>query len=220
MIVLKETSRDWILVIVIALMALGANMPSTVTDYINVDKRYFLAGLIAVIGVALVRYLRFTLLLSVVFLAIGANLPQDIAAEFGLDPQILLLVLIVMVVVSLSNRLFKLPVGVEKTKHLPSGHHGVTALFNAVLKGRTSVVQGLVNQGVNVNARTVSGKTPLMAAAHKGYTDIVQVLLSNNAEVNACDKHNDTALKMAERNGFTRTVDLLRQAGAQMDQPG
>ena len=215
MVILKETSRDWILVIVIALMALGANLPDAFTDYLNIDQRYFLVGLIGVIGVALERYLKLSLLLAVVFLAIGANLPQNIAAEFGIDPQILLLVLIVMVVVSLGNRLFKLPVGTETSRPLNS-IHGVAALFNAILKGRTTVVQTLLAQGVSVNAQTVSGKTPLMAAAYKGYSDIVQVLISNGADANAKDKRGDTAIKVATRSGFTRTVDLLRHAGAQL----
>ena len=211
-ILLRETSRDWVLVCIIALMALGANLPHAYTDYLNIDQRYFLAGLIGVVAVALVRYLKLSLLLAVVFLAIGANLPKNIADEFGIDPQILLLVLIVMVVVSLGNRLFKLPVGTETTKPL-STVHGVAALFNAVLKGRMTVVKSLLVQGVNVNGQTISGKTPLMAAAYKGYSDVVQILLSNGANADAEDKSGDTAIKMATRNGFTRTVELLRHAG-------
>lgn len=216
MVILKETSRDWVLVGVIALMAMGVNLPSEFTEYLNIDQRYFLAGLIGVIGVALVRYLKLSLLLAVVFLAIGANIPQNIAAEFGIDPQILLLVLIVMVVVALGNRLFKLPTGTEETRPVNS-IHGVAALFNAILKGRITIVQTLLAQGANVNGQTVSRKTPLMAAAHKGYSDIVQVLLSNGADANIKDNRGDTAIRIAARNGFTRTVDLLRHAGAQSD---
>lgn len=217
-ILLKETSRDWILVSIIALMALGVNLPNTYIDYLNIDQRYFLAGLIGVVGVALVRYLKLSLLLAVVFLAIGANVPANIAQEFGIDPQILLLVLIVMVVISLGNRVFKLPVGTGTDKPVNTVH-GVAALFNAVLKGRTTVVNTLLARGVNVNGQTISGKTPLMAAAYKGYSDIVQALISTGADPNAMDKNGDTAIKMATRNGFTRTVDLLRHAGALLDQP-
>lgn len=214
MVLLKETSRDWFLVAVIALTALGANMPSGVAEYINIDRRFFLAGLIGMIAVALVRYLKFTLLLVVVFLAIGANLPENVAGEFGIDPQILLLALIVMVVVSLSNRLFKLPVGLEHSGRSRSAH-GAAALFTAVLKGRIASVQALLAQGVNVNAQTVSGKTPLMAAAYKGYTDVVQLLVSSGADISAKDHSGNTAVKMAEKNGYTRIVDLLKRSGAQ-----
>lgn len=212
MVLLKESSRDWILVSLVALLAIGANLPSEWTDAISVDRRYFLVGLIAVIGVALVRYLKFALLLVVVFLAIGANLPAEIASEFGIDPQIMLLGLVAMVVISLSNKIWKLPTGLEKTGR-PQSAHGAAALFTAILKGRVSVVQTLLKQGVNVNARTVTGKTPLMAAAYKGYGDIVQILIDHGADATVRDRNGETALRMANRGGFTRVVQMLQAAG-------
>lgn len=212
MVLLKESPRDWAFVIVVALLAVGANLPPHLTDIISIDRRYFLIGLVAVVGIALVRYLKFALLLLVVFLAIGANLPAELAKEFGLDPQLMLLGLVAMVVVSLSNRVWKLPTGAEKSGR-PQSVHGTVALFNAVLKGRIAVVQTLLKQGVNVNSRTVTGKTPLMAAAYKGYSDIVQLLIDNGAEASIKDGRGDTALAMATRGGYTRIVEVLKQSG-------
>ncbi len=186
MVVLKETPRDWLLVTLVVLLSIGANLPEEWTDLLYVDRRYLLAALLLVVAIALVRYLKFALLLAVVTLAIGANLPQDIAAEFGVDPQIMLLALVAMVVISLSNKYFKLPTGLEQSAHTHSAH-GAAALFHAILKGRVPVVQNLLAQGVNVNARTVSGKTPLMAAAYRGYSDIVQLLIDSGADINAHD---------------------------------
>ncbi len=211
MVVLKESSRDWGLVILVALLSVGANLPEHWTERLSIDRRYLLATLLGVVAVALVRYLKFTLILTIVILAVGANLPADIAGEFGVDPQIMMLALVAMVVISLSNKFLKLPTGLEKTGRSQSVH-GAAALFNAILKGRVAVVQTLLAQGANVNARTVSGKTPLMAAAYKGYSDIVQLLLENGADPNAHDAKGDTALKIAERNGYTRIADLLRYA--------
>lgn len=212
MVLLRESPRDWMLVAVVALLATGANLPAEWVDFINIDRRYFLFGLIGVVGVALVRYLKFALLLIVVFLAIGANLPNELAAEFGIDPQILLIGLAAMIVISLSNKIWKLPTGIDKSGRPPSAH-GTAALFNAVLKGRIVVVQTLLKQGVDVNTRTVSGKTPLMAAAFKGYSDIVQMLLEHGADARARDARGDTALKMAERAGFTRAAQVIRGTG-------
>lgn len=214
MVILKESSRDWIFVVVVALLAVGANLPSDLTDTISIDRRYFLIGLVAVVGIALVRYLKFALLLLVVFLAVGANLPSELAKEFGVDPQLMLLGLVLMVLVSLCNRIWKLPTGLEKSGRPPMVH-GAAALFNAILKGRTAAVQVLVRQGVNVNTRTVSGKTPLMAAAYKGYSDIVQLLLDSGADVKAKDSRGDTALGMAERGGYSRIVEVLKQVGGE-----
>jgi len=199
-------------VIVVILLSIGANIPNDWTNSINLDRRYLLGGLIAVVGVALVRYLKFTLILVIVALAAGANLPADIAREFGIDPQISLLGLVAMIVISLSNRVLKLPVGLEKSGRSKTAH-GAAALFTAILKGRIAVVQSLLNQGVNVNVRTISGKTPLMAAAYKGYSDIVQMLLDNGADVNAKDGRGDSALKISMRGGYTRIVELLKKAG-------
>lgn len=212
MVLLKETPRDWGLVAVVVLLSIGANLPEEWTAWINFDRRYLLGGLIAVVAVALVRYLKFTLILVIVILAAGANVPEDIANEFGIDPQISLLGLVAMIVISLSNRVLKLPTGLEKSGRSKTAH-GAAALFTAILKGRIAVVQSLLNQGVNVNVRTVSGKTPLMAAAYKGYSDIVQMLLDNGADVNSKDGRGDTAEKIAERGGYTRIVELLKKGG-------
>jgi hypothetical protein len=209
-VILKESPRDWGLVAIVLLLSIGANLPEEWTAWINLDRRYLLGGLIAVVAVALVRYLKFTLILVIVVLAAGANVPADIAEEFGIDPQISLLGLVAMVVISLSNRLLKLPTGLEKSGRSKTAH-GAAALFTAILKGRIAVVQSLLNQGVNVNVRTVSGKTPLMAAAYKGYSDIVQMLLDNGADVVSKDGRGDTAEKIAERGGYTRIVELLKK---------
>ncbi len=214
MVVLKESKRDWILVGLVALLAIAANLPPELQETLSIDRRILLAGLLGVVGVALVRYLKFTLILVIVILAIGANLPEEIAKEFGIDPQIMLLALVAMIVISLSNKLLKLPTGLEKTGRSKSVH-GAAALFTAILKGRVAVVQSLLQQGVNVNVKTVSGKTPLMAAAYKGYGDIVQLLIDNGADINMQDARGDTAIKIASRAGFTRVVELLTKAGAQ-----
>jgi ankyrin repeat protein len=216
-VILKESPRDWVVVGAVALLALGANLPEQFTEFLHIDRRYLLAGLLAVVAVSLIRYLKFTLILVIVFLTVGANLPEEIAKEFGLDPQIALLALVAMIVISLSNKVLKLPTGLEKSGRTPTVH-GAAALFNAILKGRTTVVQSLLQQGVNVNVRTVSGKTPLMAAAYKGYTDIVQLLVDSGAEVNMKDSRGDTAVKIATRGGFTRIVDLLKKAGARSEE--
>jgi hypothetical protein len=213
LVILKESPRDWGLVIVVILLSVGANLPNAWTDWITFDRRYLLGGLIAVVAVALVKYLKFTLILVIVALAVGANVPADLAKEFGFDPQISLLGLVVMIVVSLSNKLLKLPTGLEKSGRSKTAH-GAAALFTAILKGRIAVVQSLLNQGVNVNVLTISGKTPLMAAAYKGYSDIIQMLLDNGADVNAKDGRNDTAIKIAARGGYTRIVEMLKKAGA------
>ena len=188
----------------VALMSIGANLPAGMAARFGIDRRFLLGGL-----VALVRYLKFTLVLVVAILAVGANLPSDIAREFGVDRDIMMFALIAMVVVSLASRFFKIPTGVEK-KPKSSSRHGAVALFNAVAKGQMSVAQSLLKTGVNVNVRTIDGTTPLMAAAKKGYSDLAKILMDNGADVHARDSKGNTALSIALAGGYTRTAELLK----------
>lgn len=212
MIKVKSVS-DWGLVIGVALMSIGANLPTGFAQQWGIDRRYLLGGLMCLVGVALVRYLKFTLVLVVAILSIGANLPADMALEFGVDRHIMMFGLIAMVVVSLASRFFKIPTGIEKQR-VTSTRHGAVALFNAVAKGQLSVAQSLLKTGVNVNVKTLSGTTPLMAAASKGYSDLAKVLMDGGADVHAKDSKGETALSIATRSGFTRTADMLKTGGA------
>jgi uncharacterized protein len=212
-VLLKESPRDWILVGVVGLLTVANNLPQQWTDFLHIDKRILLGALIGFVAVALIRYLKFALLLAVVLLAIGANLPEEIAKEFGIDTQIVMLGIVAMIVVALSNKLLKLPTGLDENGRTKTVH-GAAALFSAILKGRIAVVQSLISQGVNVNVRTISGKTPLMAACYKGYSDIVHLLVDSGADVNGKDSTGDTALRIASRGGYSRIVELLKKAGA------
>jgi len=213
--ILRESSKDWIFVIIVGLLALGANLPEEWVQIASVDQRYLLVGLMAIVGVSLVRYLKFSLILILVvaILAMGANMPQDLASRFGIDTNILLLALVAMIVMSLSNRLLKLPTGLEKKQGAKSTH-GAAALFNAIVNGRLATVEALIAAGANVNVRTVNGTTPVMVAASKGYSDIVKALLDQGSDPSAKKSDGVTALAIAEHAGFNRTADLLRRAVA------
>ncbi len=208
-----KSVSDWGMVIGVAVLSIGANQPTGLAQQWGIDRKYLLGGLICLVGVALVRYLKFTLVLVVAILAIGANLPTDMATEFGVDRHIMMFALIAMVVVSLASRFFKIPTGIEK-RRVSSTRHGAVALFNAVSKGQVSVAQSLLKTGVNVNVKTLSGATPLMAAASKGYSDLTKVLMDGGADVHAKNSKGDTALSIAVRSGFTRTADMLKMGGA------
>jgi len=209
--ILRESSKDWLFVAIVALLALGTNLPEEWTQAFSVDRRYLLVGLMAIVGVSLVRYLKFSLILVVALLAMGANMPQDLAAKFGIDTNILLLALVAMIVMSLSNRLLKLPTGLEKQQGAKSTH-GAAALFNAIVNGRLATVEALIAAGANVNVRTVNGTTPLMVGSSKGYSDIVKVLLDHGSDPSARKSDGVSALAIAEHGGFSRTADVLRRS--------
>lgn len=193
----------------VSLMAIGANLPESVQ--VNFDRRFLLAGLIAIVVVSLVKYLKFTLVLVVVTLAIGANLPQQIADDLGVDTRVMLFGLVAMIVVSLANHIFNLPVGTQaKPQKKKSDTHGGAALFGAIRKGRLASVRALLDRGVSANIRLKNGQTPLMYAAAMGFGDVVQLLLEHGADKNAKDSQGNLALDYAKERGFTRIVDILK----------
>lgn len=208
----KKWLRDWGLVLIVALMSVGANLPEEFAKSWGIDRRVLLGGLIVLVGISLVRYLKFTLVLAVAILTAGANLPAEIAHELGVNRDIMLFALVAMVVISLASRIFKIPTGLETGPR--TRPHGAVALFHAVTRGHVSVVQQLLKAGVNVNVRTSDGQTPLMMAAAKGYSDLAKVLLDGGADANIVDGKGSTALKIALDHGYTRTAEILREGGA------
>jgi len=78
---------------------------------------------------------------------------------------------------------------------------GYTALTGAVASGHASIVQWLLEQGMDPNYRYASGYSPLLTAAANGHLEIVNLLLVHGADPNAVtdDRKSATALA-AERN--------------------
>lgn len=92
--------------------------------------------------------------------------------------------------------------------------YGAAALFNAILKDRTSMVESLLKNGVDINIRTPDGTTPLMAAAVRGNTETIKLLVAKGADVNALNNTGESALQIAVRSGFTQAAEMLKNAGA------
>lgn len=89
-----------------------------------------------------------------------------------------------------------------------------TAVLLAADQGHVKIVQMLVGNRSNVNARDGNGKTALIIAAARGHTEIVQLLLEKGADINAKDQFENTALRNAEKYGGPEVTELLRSAGA------
>lgn len=203
--------NDAMIVSLVVLMSIAANLPDDMA--FNFDKKYLLFGLIGIVGVSLIRYLKFTLILVIFVLALGANLPDQMAAELGIHRGIMMFALGAMVFVSFANHMFKLPQGLSKDQEAlaeRSHLHGANALFNAIGKGRLGSVRALLQQGVNPNVKTKAGQTPLMYATAKGYGDIIQLLVSRGADIKAADSEGLTAISIAEKKGYTRLVEFYK----------
>lgn len=86
---------------------------------------------------------------------------------------------------------------------------GETALYRAVFSGHREIVELLLANHANVNARALSGATPLFPAARKGDKDIAELLLASGAEVDAVQDYWGTPLVSAAAQGHKDVVELL-----------
>ena len=204
-------TKDILLVMLVTLMSVGANLPEETTAGLGIQRHYLLIGLIGVVAVSLVRYLKFTLILVIAILSIGANLPTDIADEIGVDPYVMLLALLAMVATSLANFILKLPKGVKPIAQINSVH-GSRSLCQAAAKGHASMVYSLISAGINPNFKDERGHLPLVVAAGNGHALVVKLLIDNGANVVAIDSAGHTALDAATRGGFSQTATLLKNA--------
>lgn len=204
-------ARDVGIIFMVTLMAIGANLSDETAAGWGIRKEYLLFGLIGVVTVSLVRYLKFTLILVIAILALGANLPAELAAEFGVDASVMLFALVAMVGTSFLNYLLKLPKGVAPIAQINSSH-GARTLCAAAAKGHASMVYSLVSAGLNPNFQDEKGDTALVVAAGKGHALVVKLLLDNGADPRVADGTGMTALQAATQGGFSQTALLLKNA--------
>ena len=90
---------------------------------------------------------------------------------------------------------------------------GVTPLLVATANGRKEIVELLIREGADVNAK-VNGVTPLHQAAIRGHKEIAKLLIAKGAHLNAKDdvgKLGRTPLDWTF--GKKEIADLLRKHG-------
>ena len=90
------------------------------------------------------------------------------------------------------------------------------ALFNAAVRGPSTAVKLLIDQGADVNAPSgFAGYTPLMGAAYSEHvsSETVRLLLDQGAQKQTTSATGETALQVARKRGRTEIVSLLEGSG-------
>ena len=84
-------------------------------------------------------------------------------------------------------------------------------LYNAIYRGDTSQVEGLIAGGVDPNQPVSpnSDASALMVASATGKTDIARILIANGANINFRSSDGNSALKSAIRTGSIDIVKIL-----------
>ncbi|XP_043204880.1 protein fem-1 homolog C-like isoform X1 [Amphibalanus amphitrite] len=94
---------------------------------------------------------------------------------------------------------------------------GAPPLWCAAAAGHCSVVQLLVERGVNVNATTRTHSTPLRAACFDGHHDIAQYLVEHGANIEIANRHGHTCLMISCYKGHLKITEFLVSRGARVN---
>ena len=95
-----------------------------------------------------------------------------------------------------------------------------TPLHESVRNSRKEIVELLIAEGVNVNARDGSGETALYQAAHRGYLKLCKLLINNGADLNISTfkiRMEHSPLYIAIRNRHADVAELLITSGADVN---
>jgi ankyrin repeat protein len=87
-------------------------------------------------------------------------------------------------------------------------------LRQAAFEGDVAAVKEHLQQGVNVNAADIEGRTALTFAAFNGHSDIILELLNAGADLNVRDAMGRTVLMYCATGPFPEAVAILLDKGA------
>ena len=94
----------------------------------------------------------------------------------------------------------------------------MTSLIIAASRNHKSIVNLLIMQGANVNAKDIYGATPLHHAISKSCIDNAELLLNNGAKIDERDSEGRTALYCSVlHNESKEIVQFLIDHGADVD---
>lgn len=206
---IEFNSKEILLLLAASVMSLLVNLPDEMRGSV-VDKRLLLSALIALVVVALFRYLQIYLLLLISILAIGANLPSEMASALGISQIAMIVSLAALIGVVLLNRavgLFPVHSDSEEEEKTDARQD----MLDAIARGDHATVHRLLVMNVSPNFFD-NGTTPLHLAAEKGYPEIVQLLINYRADFRKKNAEGKTALEIAlAKKKFVQTTEILHQ---------
>jgi hypothetical protein len=201
-----------ILVATVALIAILANLPKSISTALHLEPEYLMAVLGILLLLGLFLWEKVSLLLLTVLLVVGANLPERWALGLNFDKLPLYAALGFMVLGSLFNRWANLlPTGTEPpTRRI--NPEGFRALMTAIVRRQSRSVDVILKMNVAVDFIDENGLSPLMLAAATGQADIVEKLLAAGARPDLPDAEGRCARDHALKSGYDALAHRLSPA--------
>jgi class 3 adenylate cyclase len=225
----KFKSGDIWLLVIVSLMALGANLPDTVLGNV-VDRNLLLIALAVTVFIALFRYLRLMLFLTVSILAIGANLPDQLASQLDISRTAFIVASGVLVLVALLYKLLDRQKAESATadrqryaeltgpqvavSHLRDSIESRASVLSAIANGDFAALHQLLISDVEVNF-SQDGRIPIFLAIEKGNADVVLLLLIHGAKLKIRNQHGLSPIDVALKLRFARIAKILHYADTQ-----
>ncbi|MDD2684677.1 MAG: adenylate/guanylate cyclase domain-containing protein [Gallionella sp.] len=222
-------SNDVLLLVIVSLMAFGANLPADVVGNV-VDRNLLLIALVVTVFISLFRYLKFMLFLTVSVLAIGANLPAQLATQLHLSQTAFIIASGVLVAVALLYKLYD-KLKKDREKSVEYGHEtpaeadafvsqlrdtieSRSLILSAIMNGDFAALHQLLISDVEVNF-SQDGCIPIFAAVEKGNADVVLLLLLHGAKLKIKNQFDMTPTDLALKLRLARVAKILHYAETQ-----
>ncbi len=225
----QNRSKDTWLLLIVSFMALGANLPDSLTGNI-IDRNLLLGALAVTIFISLFRYLRLMLFLTVSVLAIGANLPEALANQLHISPKAMIVASGILVIVALLHKFYHQPkiqsdaargdepldrtVENVAVSHFRDTFESRLAVLSAIVKGDLAALHQLLISDVEVNF-SQDGHIPLLLAVERGNADIVLLLLIHGAKLKIKNQQGLAPIDLALKLKFARVAKILHYASTQ-----
>lgn len=110
--------------------------------------------------------------------------------------------------------------GTSTIRALPAGSHEEAPVYWAAVKGESSTIKKLVENGGNVNTPGICGMTPVAAAAGLGFVDVIKTLVDMGADLEAKDVDGNTPVCIASFEGNLEVIETLIDLGADVNVRG
>jgi ankyrin repeat protein len=114
-----------------------------------------------------------------------------------------------------SNNLDKFKSLIEEGADVNYQRFGLNPILLASMVGNFEMVQELVENKADINAKHELGWNALMIASRDGHIEIVKFLVENNADINAKDPFGWTALTFALENDKKKISKFLIETAAE-----